>query len=146
MPEHTPKLDSLSPLQRAVFALREATAQLDALKHAQHEPTAIVGMGCRFPGGADPAAFWELLCRGGDAIREVPRDRWDVDAYYDPDPDAPGKMSTRFGGFIADVDRFDAQFFGITPREAASMDPQQRLLLEVAWGAPGDARAGHRGR
>src|SRR6185295_51973 len=83
--------------------------------------------------------FWRLLERGGDGIVEVPRDRWDVDALYDPDPDAPGKVSSRFGGFIRDIDRFDAEFFGITPREAATMDPQQRLLLEVTWEALEDA-------
>jgi acyl transferase domain-containing protein/acyl carrier protein len=100
------------------------------------EPIAIVGMSCRFPGGADdPQTFWRLLSQGGVAISEVPPDRWDVDALYDPDPDAPGKMNTRWGGFITGVDKFDALFFGISPREAESMDPQQRLLLEVCWEA-----------
>jgi acyl transferase domain-containing protein len=137
--EFLDRITKLSPKRLALLAV-ELQAKLEALEGAGLEPLAVIGLGCRFPGGADsPAAFWRLLERGGDAITEVPRDRWDVDAYFDPDPDAPGKMSTRFGGFIADVDRFDAQFFGITPREAASMDPQQRLLLEVAWEALEDA-------
>ena len=139
MSEFLDRITKLSPKRLALLAV-ELQSKLEALEGAGSEPLAVIGLGCRFPGGADsPAAFWRLLERGGDAITEVPRDRWDADAYFDPDPDAPGKMSTRFGGFIADVDRFDAQFFGITPREAASMDPQQRLLLEVAWEALEDA-------
>jgi acyl transferase domain-containing protein/NADPH:quinone reductase-like Zn-dependent oxidoreductase/NADP-dependent 3-hydroxy acid dehydrogenase YdfG/acyl carrier protein len=105
-----------------------------------NEPVAVVGMACRFPGGAnDPDAYWALLRAGYDAVTEVPRDRWDVDAYYDPDPDAPGKMATRWGAFVDGVDLFDADFFRISPREAAAMDPQQRLFLEVCWHALEDA-------
>jgi acyl transferase domain-containing protein/acyl carrier protein len=102
---------------------------------------AIVGIGCRFPGGADsPAAFWDLLTRGADAIVEVPRDRWNVDRFYDPDPAKPGKMYVRAGGFLRErIDQFDALFFGMSPREAAFLDPQQRFLLEVAWEALEDA-------
>jgi acyl transferase domain-containing protein/acyl carrier protein len=96
---------------------------------------AVVGIGCRFPGADGPAAFWDSLRSGRDAIGEVPADRWDVDAFYDRDPAAPGRTTTRFGGFIPDVDRFDAGFFSVSPREAARMDPQQRILLEVAWEA-----------
>jgi acyl transferase domain-containing protein/acyl carrier protein len=105
------------------------------------EPLAIIGMGCRFPGGASsPAAFWELLANGTDAIIEVPKDRWNIERFYDPDPEMPGKMYMRAGGFLKErIDQFDAMFFGMSPREAASLDPQQRMLLEVAWEAMEDA-------
>jgi len=101
------------------------------------EPIAIVGIGCRFAGGVDsPQSFWKLIANGDDGIMEVPKDRWSLRKYYDPDPSKPGKMYTRKGGFLRNpIDRFDGRFFGITPREAESMDPQQRLLLEVAWEA-----------
>ena len=100
------------------------------------EPIAIVGMGCRFPGGADsPASFWELLEQGRDAITAVPPERWNTDAWYDPDPDAQGKMTTRWGGFLKGLEDFDPLFFGISPREAKSVDPQERLLLECTWEA-----------
>ena len=97
------------------------------------EKVAVIGMGCRFPGAQDLGAFWRLLLAGTDAVTEVPSDRWDIDALYDPQPGKPGKMNTRWGGFLKQVDGFDPQFFGIAPREAIYMDPQQRLLLEVAW-------------
>ncbi len=104
------------------------------------EPVAIIGIGCRLPGGADgPDSFWRLLREGVDAIGEVPPERWDLAAFYDEDPAAPGKMNTRWGGFLERIDGFDASFFGISPREAAPMDPQQRLLLEVTWEALEDA-------
>jgi len=103
------------------------------------EPIAIIGMGCRVPGATGPAGFWRLLREGVDAIGEVPRERWDAGAYYDADAGAPGKMNTRWGGFLTGIDLFDAQFFGIAPREAVRMDPQQRLLLEVTWEALQDA-------
>jgi polyene macrolide polyketide synthase len=100
------------------------------------DPIAIIGVSCRFPGGADdPDKFWRLLHEGVDAVTEVPGSRWDVDAYYDPNPDVPGKMYTRHGAFLQNVCDFDASFFGVAPREAVSMDPQQRLLLELSWEA-----------
>ncbi|MFN6571716.1 SDR family NAD(P)-dependent oxidoreductase [Dendronalium sp. ChiSLP03b] len=100
------------------------------------EPIAIIGIGCRFPGGANnPEAFWRLLQNGVDAIAQVPANRWNLSNFYDPDPAKPGKIRTRWGGFIEDIDKFDAQFFGISPREASCIDPQQRLLLEVVWEA-----------
>jgi acyl transferase domain-containing protein len=105
-------------------------------QQARHEPNALIGIGCRFPGGAtDPASFWKLLCDGVDAIGEIPRDRWDIKAFYDPELGRPGKSCSRRGGFLDGVDTFDPQAFGISPREAACMDPQQRLLLEAAWEA-----------
>jgi myxalamid-type polyketide synthase MxaE and MxaD len=108
-------------------------------REANNEPIAIIGIGCRFPGANDPAAFWQLLRDGVDAIREVPADRFDQRAFYDPDPAVPGKMNTRWGGFLEQVDRFDPGFFGISPREALRMDPQQRILLELTWEALQDA-------
>jgi acyl transferase domain-containing protein len=101
---------------------------------------AIIGIGCAFPGGIEsPDALWQFLSRGGDAVVEVPADRWNVDAVYDPTPGTPGKAITRSAGLLRDVASFDAGFFGISPREAAPMDPQQRLLLQVAWRALEDA-------
>nr|AXN93586.1 PuwB [Cylindrospermum alatosporum CCALA 994] len=104
-----------------------------------NEPIAIIGIGCRFPGIKTPEGFWHLLRDGVDAISEVPKTRWDIESFYDPDPAIPGKMSTKWGGFLEQVDQFDPQFFGISPREAVGIDPQQRLSLEVAWEALEDA-------
>jgi acyl transferase domain-containing protein len=134
------RLKKMTPMQRAVFALRETQARLEALERKQTEPIAIVGMACRFPGRAnDPASFWRLLSSSTDAIVDVPPDRWDADALYDPDPAAPGKMCSRWGGFLERVDEFDNHFFGISDREGARIDPQQRMLLELAWEALEDA-------
>ncbi len=99
------------------------------------EPIAIVGMGCRFPQANTPEAFWEILRDRREAITPVPQERWDIDDYFDPRPETPGKMSTRWGAFLEQVDRFDAEFFGIAADEVEHIDPQQRLFLEVAWEA-----------
>lgn len=100
------------------------------------EPIAIIGLGCRLPGGSNsPQAYWDLLRQGQDAIVEVPADRWNVETYYSPNPKAPGKTVSRWGGFIDSIEMFDARFFGISPREAVFIDPQQRILLESVWQA-----------
>ena len=123
-------------LRRSLVAIEQLESKLAAAEAELSEPIAILGMACRFPGDADtPAAYWELLVAGRDAVTEVPPTRWDVDAVFDPDPDVAGKTYTRWGGFISQVDGFDAAFFGVSPREATSLDPQQRLLLEVTWEA-----------
>jgi len=98
------------------------------VKQGEQEPIAIIGIGCRFPGGSNnPAAFWDLLINAKDAIVDVPKDRWDIRRFYDPDK--PGKMYVRSGGFLQErIDQFDALFFGISPREAACLDPQQPIL------------------
>lgn len=133
------RLSELSPLQKAALGLRELRARLDKVEGAQREPIAIVGMACRFPQADGLEAYWRLLSEGIDAIGEVPAERWDLERFFDSNPNAPGKITTRYGGFIDSVDGFDASFFGISPREAERLDPQQRLLLEVAWHALEDA-------
>lgn len=122
---------------------RSDGAARGASRHARAsrpEPIAVVGMGCRMPGGVDGLAeFWDLLRDCRDAVGEVPSERWDIEEYYDPDPEIPGKMYTRWGGFLRGLDRFDPFFFGMAPVEALTLDPQQRLVLEVAWEAVEDA-------
>src|SRR5262249_33603072 len=99
-------------MKRTLLEIRDLKSKLQESEGARSEPIAVIGMGCRFPGGADdPAGFWRLLRNGIDATAEVPKDRWDIDASYDPDPDVPGKMSTRRGAFLGDVLAFDASFF-----------------------------------
>jgi acyl transferase domain-containing protein/acyl carrier protein len=119
-------------MQNALKQIQDLRGQIKT----QTEPIAIVGMGCRFPGGADtPENLWQLLRNGHDGITETPSDRWSTETFYHNNPATPGKMSTRYGGFIGHLKEFDADFFGIAPREAISLDPQQRLLLEVTWEA-----------
>ena len=126
----------LSPMRRAILAMEKVEAKLSARERAEREPLAVIGMGCRFPGGAaTPEDFWRLLERGGDAVTEVPADRWSVDPALEGSASASDRRAVRWGAFLPDVDRFDPQFFGISIREARSLDPQQRILLEVAWEA-----------
>ncbi|KAK3360613.1 polyketide synthase [Lasiosphaeria hispida] len=109
--------------------------------HDGSQEIAIVSMACRLPGGiTTPEGFWELLERGGDAITDVPEDRWDADALYHVSPDAPGKSYCRRGGFVDSISSFDASFFGISPREARMLDPAQYMMLETCW--EGFERAG----
>ena len=99
-------------------------------------PVAVIGMGCRLPGGIDsPERLWEALLRGDDLVTEVPADRWDADEYYDPEPGVPGRSVSKWGSFLDDVAGFDPEFFGIGEREAIAIDPQHRLMLETSWEA-----------
>ncbi|MBE9077336.1 acyltransferase domain-containing protein [Romeria aff. gracilis LEGE 07310] len=133
----SPSSDQKERLKSALIAMRELRAKLTSLEQAQTEPLAVVGMGCRFPGNVNsPEMFWSLLRRGIDATTGVPAERgWDLANLYSDDPDQPGKLYVSKGGFLRNVDQFDAAFFGIPPREAIHLDPQQRLLLEVGWEA-----------
>jgi acyl transferase domain-containing protein/acyl carrier protein/protein-L-isoaspartate O-methyltransferase len=129
------RISQLSPKRLALLVM-DLQAKLEASQQRLAEPIAVIGMGCRFPGSANnPELFWNNLREGVDSIGEIPASRWDAKELYDPDPAAPGKIATLWGGFIDDIDQFDPQFFGISPREATTMDPQQRLLLEVSWEA-----------
>ncbi|CAJ1498972.1 beta-ketoacyl synthase N-terminal-like domain-containing protein [[Mycobacterium] kokjensenii] len=131
------------PDRRAIVAealrkIDDLTARLAVAEAGDSEPIAVVGMGCRLPGGVnDPGALWRLLCDEGSGIVRVPADRWDADAFYSSDHSVPGTICSRDGGFLTSWQpaEFDAEFFGISPREADAMDPQQRLLMEVAWEA-----------
>ncbi len=123
-------------LAEALAAIRTLRSRVAELEGRGREPIAIVGMSCRFPGGIDSVdAYWDALSAGTDLTQNVPADRWDNDAYYDPVVGAPGKICTKRGGFVTSKDLFDAAFFRISPREAAYIDPQQRLLLETSWEA-----------
>ncbi|MEM7417082.1 MAG: type I polyketide synthase [Gemmatimonadota bacterium] len=128
--------DQKDLLRRSLDAIDDLQARLAQSR----EPIAVTGMSCRFPGGVrTPDEYWGLLRDGRSGIVDIPSERWDVDAFYDPDLAIPGTMFTRLGGFVDGIDRFDAPFFRISPREAATLDPQQRLLLECTWEALEDA-------
>jgi len=128
--------EQLSPLKRALSELRRLRTKLDEMERRQKEPIAIVGLGLSLPGGArDESSLWRILAEGVNTVTEIPPDRWKLEDYYDSDPDKPGKMNTRHGAFLTEVDQFDAEFFGVSPREAISLDPQHRLLLETSWEA-----------
>jgi acyl transferase domain-containing protein/NAD(P)-dependent dehydrogenase (short-subunit alcohol dehydrogenase family) len=131
--------DNSELLKRALAAIDQLQAKLAQVEMAKHEPIAIIGIGCRFPGADGADAFWRNLIEGVDSVTEVPSWRWDVKDVFDPDPDAIGKAYTKWGGFLKDLELFDAPFFGITPREAAYLDPQQRQVLESSWLALEDA-------
>ncbi len=124
-------------LKRALLAIRDLRRRVGELETRSREPIAIVGTACRLPGGCTtPDAFWDLLRQGIDATCDVPSDRWDAAALYDPDPNAVGRAYVRRGGFLQEpIDRFDPAFFGISAREAAAMDPIHRMLLEMSWEA-----------
>jgi 3-oxoacyl-[acyl-carrier-protein] synthase II len=124
----------LSPTKKALLALRQMQSKLDALESAKHEPIAVVGMSCRFPGANNPEEFWQLLREGKDAITTVPDDRW-KEQDYNLGTNTSEKIYTTYGGFVPYLKEFDPSFFRIAPKEAVSIDPQQRLLLEVSWEA-----------
>jgi len=124
------QISHLSPIKLA-YAIEQLKSKVEIV---DAEPIAIIGVGCRFPGNAnDTESFWNLLMNGVEATSKIPESRWHIDDWYDPDPDVSAKMYSRHGAFIDSVADFDAQFFGISRKEASNMDPQQRLMLEVAW-------------
>ncbi len=134
--EQSASESQLTAVKQALLALQAARKKIDALEKQQSEPIAIIGLGCRFPGGIDsPEDFWELLLSGKDTIATIPESRWDGQAYYSPNYDEAGKIITTKGSFFSQVQESDPEFFGISPREAKNMDPQQHLLLEVCWEA-----------
>ncbi len=130
--------DRRAIITEALRKIDDLTARLQIAEQGDTEPIAVVGVGCRLPGGADtPDQFWQMLQDGESGIVGVPAGRWDADAFFADDHSIPGTIVSKEGGFLTSwrPDEFDAEFFGISPREAAAMDPQQRLLLEVTWEA-----------
>jgi acyl transferase domain-containing protein/acyl carrier protein len=116
----------------ALIAIKKLKSKLQEEQYKKHEPIAIIGMAMRYPGGVNSAvSYWQLLENGVDAISDIPKDRFDAEALYDPDPDVPGKLTVKQGGFLSNIDQFDGSFFDLSYAEIESMDPQQRLLLEV---------------
>src|SRR5215217_7693175 len=136
-------MTAASPDRRGIIAealrkIDDLSARLEIAEKGDTEPIAVVGIGCRLPGGVNnPTQFWQLLQDGGSGVVPVPKNRWDADAFFSADQTVPGTICSREGGFLTSwqPDLFDAEFFGMSPREAAGMDPQQRLLMEVAWEA-----------
>jgi len=128
--------EALSPAKRALGEIRQLRAELEACRRGRSQPVAIIGLAVRLPGGVtSPELFWDALAEGKDLITMVPPERWDAQSYWSLDVDQPGTMYDNHGGFLSDVEAFDADFFGVNAREAASMDPQQRILLELTWEA-----------
>ncbi|MGX7696073.1 beta-ketoacyl synthase N-terminal-like domain-containing protein, partial [Gordonia polyisoprenivorans] len=126
----------------ALRKIDDLSRKLAIAEQGDREPIAIIGMGCRLPGDVDdPGDYWDLLTEGRSGVVRVPENRWDADEFYAEDHTIPGTIVNRVGGFLThwDPDEFDAEFFGLTPREAIGMDPQQRLLMEVAWECIEDA-------
>jgi acyl transferase domain-containing protein/acyl carrier protein len=140
VPNDPKQSENRERLKSAVLAIKTLQTRLASAESSMREPIAVIGMGCRFPGGAiDPESYWQLLRDGRDGMGEIPGWRWPVEEFYSADPNAPGKMYVRRAGFVEGIENFDADFFGIAAREALRLDPQQRLLLEVAWEALEDA-------
>ncbi|WP_019601483.1 type I polyketide synthase [Teredinibacter turnerae] len=135
MKDFLEKIKTLSAKQVMLLAVQQQK-QLTALNDMRTEPIAIIGASCRMPGGVnDLDSYWQLLVEGREGVREMVDERWDMARFYDADPTAAGKMYTKRLGLLDDVESFDAEFFGIAPREAERLDPQQRLLLETSWHA-----------
>ena len=128
--------ETLSPVKRALGEIRLLRTELEECRRSQSQPVAIVGLAVRLPGGViTPELFWDALAEGKDLIASIPPERWEAQEYWSPEGDQPGTLYDNHGGFLSDVDAFDADFFGINAREATSMDPQQRILLELTWEA-----------